>query len=630
MASRYLQTATKHNKVQCDDSGTCLLLTRAKQTVNRAGPLHYAQDENWSGIVRWSTMHIPTLREDPAEAGAPSHRLLLRAGYIRQLMAGHYSLLPLAVRVRLKVIGVIREEMNRIGAQEILMPVMHPAELWQRSGRWDVMGDEMFRLKDRKGAALALGMTHEEVVSTLAAELNSYRELPQMWYQFQTKLRDEPRPKAGLMRTREFTMKDSYSFDLAAPGLDKSFDAPPSAYARAFERMGIPAIPVAASNGSMGGSGSTEFICPSETGEDDIVYSPECGYAANIEAAVSALEPIDQAADAAAGLDAPLRFDTPGVRTIEDLATGYDAPGDRQVKTLVYVLDGKLTLVLLRGDHALEEQKLIDATGAVSARPAEGEEIYVALGAHPGSLGAVGVTDLPVIADLALRGRAGMTTGANTDDMHLRGVDVARDVNVERWADLRAAEEGDPCARCGNPLQVIKGIEVGHIFKLGYKYTSAFDVAVSGPDGKPVKPTMGCYGIGVERAMAACIEVHHDEKGIVWPAAVAPFEAVVIVAQQNDAAVAEAGERAYRALLGAGVDVIIDDRPDRAGVKFSDAELVGIPFRVTIGKRGLASGTAELTDRATGETVAVPLDDIAKHVREAVAQAIAGTAAPAT
>ena len=579
--------------------------------------------------MRWSTMHIPTLREDPAEAGAPSHRLLLRAGYIRQLMAGHYSLLPLAVRVRLKVIGIIREEMNRIGAQEILMPVMHPAEVWQRSGRWEVMGDEMFRLKDRKGAALALGMTHEEVVSTLATELNSYRELPQMWYQFQTKLRDEPRPKAGLMRTREFTMKDSYSFDLDAAGLDKSFDAHHAAYTSAFARMGIPAIPVAASNGSMGGSGSTEFVCPSETGEDDIVYSPDCGYAANIEAAVSALEPTDAAADAAAALDAPLRFDTPGVRTIEDLAIGYDAPADRQVKTLVYVLDGKLTLVLLRGDHALEEQKLIDATGAVAVRPAEAGEIFDALGAHPGSLGAVGApSDLPVIADLALAGRAGMTTGANTDDVHLRGVDVARDISVGKWADLRAAEEGEPCVHCGNPLTVIKGIEVGHIFKLGYKYSDAFDLSVLGPDGKPVRPIMGCYGIGVERAIAACIEVHHDDKGIVWPAAVAPFEAVVIVAQQNDAAVAEAGERAYAALLDAGVDVIIDDRPDRAGVKFSDSELVGIPFRITLGKRGLAAGAAELTDRATGETVSVPLDDLAKHVREAVSQAIAGQTQP--
>jgi len=577
--------------------------------------------------VRWSTMHIPTLRDDPAEAGAPSHRLLLRAGYIRQLMAGHYSLLPLAVRVRLKVIGIIREEMNRIGAQEILMPVMHPAELWQRSGRWDVMGEEMFRLKDRKGAALALGMTHEEVVTSLAAELSSYRELPQSWYQFQTKMRDEPRPKAGLMRTREFTMKDSYSFDLDAAGLDVSFDAHRTAYIRAFKRLGIPAIPVEASNGAMGGSGSTEFVCPAESGEDDIVYCPECGYAANSEAAVSALAPADPATDAARALESPERFDTPGVRTIEDLATGYDAPADRQVKTLIYVLDGQLALVLVRGDHALEEQKLIDATRAVSVRPAEAEEIVAALGAHPGSLGAVGVSaDLPIIADLALQGRSGMTTGANTDDVHLRGVDVARDVNVGTWADLRAVQAGQPCTQCGSPLQVIKGIEVGHIFKLGYKYTDAFDITVSGPDGKPVRPVMGCYGIGVERAMATCIEVHHDEKGIVWPAAVAPFEAVVVVAQQNDAGVAEAGERAYQALLGAAVDVIIDDRPDRAGVKFSDAELVGIPFRITIGKRGLASGTAELTDRATGETVPVPLDDVAKHVREAVAEAIAATA----
>jgi prolyl-tRNA synthetase len=571
--------------------------------------------------VRWSTMHIPTLREDPAEAGAPSHRLLLRAGYIRQLMAGHYSLLPLAVRVRLKVIGIIRDEMNKIGAQEFLMPVMQPKEIWQRSGRFTIMGDELFKLKDRKGAELVLGMTHEEVITLLSAELNSYRELPQMWYQFQTKLRDEPRPKAGLMRTREFTMKDSYSFDLDADGLDKSFAAHRAAYLRAYQRIGIPAIPVEASNGAMGGSGSTEFICPSDTGEDNIIYSPECGYAANAEAAVSALAAADPGADAKASLDAPVRFDTPGVRTIEDLATGYDAPGDRQVKTLVYVLDGRLTLALLRGDHALEEQKLIDATGAVSVRPAEAEEIFAELGAHPGSLGAVGVpSDLPIIADLALAGRSGMTTGANSDDVHLRGVDVARDISVGRWADLRAAEEGEPCVHCGNPLQVIKGIEVGHIFKLGYKYTDVFDITVSGPGGKPVKPIMGCYGIGVERAMAATIEVHHDEKGIIWPVSIAPFEAVVVVAQQNDAAVAGAGERAYQALLDAGVDVIIDDRPDRAGVKFSDAELVGIPFRVTIGKRGLAAGTAELTDRATGETVTVPLDDLAKHVREAVSQ----------
>ena len=571
--------------------------------------------------MRWSTMHIPTLRDDPAEAGAPSHRLLLRAGYIRQLMAGHYSLLPLAVRVRLKVIAIIREEMNRIGAQEFLMPVMQPAEIWQRSGRYAIMGDEQFKLHDRKGAEQVLSMTSEEVITLLAGELNSYRELPQMWYQFQTKLRDEPRPKAGLMRTREFTMKDSYSFDLDAAGLDRSFDAHRDAYTRSYARIGIPAIPVAASNGAMGGSGSTEFVCPSDSGEDDIVHCPQCGYAANVEAAISAVAPADGVADKTAALPAPERFDTPGVRTIDDLAAGYDAPASRQVKTLVYALDGKLTLVLLRGDHALEEQKLIDATGAVVVRPAEAEEIFAALGAHPGSLGAVGVTRLPVIADSALEGREGMTTGANTDDVHLRGVDIARDIPVGHWAGLRAAEEGEPCAECGGPLEVIKGIEIGHIFKLGYKYTDAFDITVPGPDGKPVRPVMGCYGIGVERAMAACIEVHHDDKGIIWPVAVAPFEAVVTVAQQNDAAVAEAGERAYAALLAAGVDVIIDDRADRAGVKFSDAELVGIPFRVTIGKRGLAAGTAELTSRATGETVTVPLDDLAKHVGEAVAAA---------
>jgi prolyl-tRNA synthetase len=483
----------------------------------------------------------------------------------------------------------------------------------------------MFRLKDRKGADLALGMTHEEVVSTLATELSSYRALPQMLYQFQTKMRDEPRPKAGLMRTREFTMKDSYSFDLDAEGLDKSFDLHRTAYIRAFKRLDVPAIPVEASNGSMGGSGSTEFVCPSETGEDDIIHCPACGYAANSEAAVSALAPADTTADAARALAAPERFDTPGVRTIEDLAAGHDAPADQQLKTLVYVLDGNLTLVVVRGDHALEEQKLIDATGAREARPAAADEIFAVLGAHPGSLGAAGVSGLPVIADEALRGRSGMVTGANTDDVHVRGVDVARDLTVGTWADLRAVAAGDVCVRCGGPLEVIKGIEVGHIFKLGYKYSDAFGLTVSGPDGKPVKPIMGCYGIGVERALATCIEVHHDDKGIVWPAAIAPFEAVVVVAQQNDAAVAEKGEQVYRGLRDAGVDVIIDDRPGRAGMKFSDAELVGIPFRVTIGKRGLEGGTAEITDRATGETVSVPFDQVAKQVSEAVADAIAAT-----
>ncbi len=573
--------------------------------------------------MRWSTMHIPTLRDDPADAGAPSHRLLLRAGYIRQLMAGHYSMLPLGQRVRLKVIGIIREEMDRIGAQEILMPVMHPGELWQRSGRWQVMGEEMFRLRDRKGAELALGMTHEEVVSTLATELESYRELPQMWYQFQTKLRDEPRPKAGLMRTREFTMKDSYSFDLGWPELDVSFNRHREAYARSFERLGIPAVQAEASNGTMGGSDSIEFVCPAQAGEDTVIFSPACGYAANIEKATSRLDPVDDSSERAVVLPAPQSFPTPGVRTIEDLATGYQAPADRQIKTLVYFIDGALSLVLLRGDHALNEQKLIDAAAAAAIRPAQPEEIRGALGALPGSLGAVGVTDHPIIADEALRGRRGMYTGANVDDTHLRGVEVERDIAVGRWADLREAAEGEPCIRCGEPLRTMRGIEVGHIFKLGYKFSDAIGISVSGPDGKPLRPIMGSYGIGVERAMAAIVEVHHDEKGVIWPAAVAPFEVVVVIAQQDDPAVRAAGEQVYQALLAEGVEVIVDDRQVRAGVKFSDAELVGIPFRVTVGKRGLAAGTAELTERATGSTVHVALDELPKQVHEAVAAAIA-------
>jgi prolyl-tRNA synthetase len=563
--------------------------------------------------MRWSQMHIPTLREDPAEADAPSHRLLLRAGYIRQLMAGHYSLLPLAVRVRNKVITVIREEMDRIGAQEYLLPAMHPAEVWRRSGRWEVMGEEMFRLRDRKGAELALGMTHEEIFTTLALELSSYRDLPQMWYQFQTKFRDEPRPKAGLMRTREFTMKDSYSFDLGPEGLDRSFDLHHAAYVRIFERLGLPAIPVQASSGSMGGSESTEFMCPSPVGEDVVVHCTQCGYAANVEKATSRLAEVTDGA----GPAAPERFDTPGARTIEDLAVKFDAPADRQIKTLVYVLDGRLTLVLLRGDHPLNEQKLADATAAAALRPATADEIREALGASPGSLGAVAVSDLPVVADEALRGRHDMFTGANTDDVHLRGVDVVRDITVGTWADLREVGDGEACVRCGAPLSAQRAIEVGHIFKLGYRYADALGATVLDADGSRTKIIMGCYGIGVERAMAAIVETHHDDKGIVWPMAVAPFHVAVVVAQADDAGCAEAGERIYRGLGEAGVEVILDDRAERAGVKFRDVELVGIPLRVTVGRRGLAEGVVEVTDRATGSTERIAVDEAVAHLRAA-------------
>jgi len=565
--------------------------------------------------MRWSQMHIPTLRDDPADAGAPSHRLLVRAGYIRQLQAGHYSLLPLAVRVRAKVIEIIRQEMNRIGAQELLVPTMHPKEIWERSGRSETMADVIFTLTDHKGGENVLSVTHEEVFSVLAQELNSHKQLPQAWYQFQTKFRDEARPRAGLLRVREFTMKDSYTFDLTPEGLDASFDRHRTAYLAMFGRLSIPVIPVEASSGAMGGKDSTEFMCPSEVGEDLVAHCPACNYAANVEKATSRLAEITDGP----GPPAPERFATPGVRTIEDLATGYDAPANRQIKTLVYVLDGNLTLVLMRGDHALNEQKLADATAAVEIRPARPEEIREALGALPGSLGAVGVTNLPVLADEALRGRRDMVTGANTDDFHLRGVDIARDISVGSWADLREVAAGDPCIRCGQPLELLPTIEVGHIFKLGYKFTKAFGVTVLDASGERVHPIMGCYGIGVERAMAAIVECHHDERGIVWPVAVAPFTVVVTVAQSEDPESAKAGESVYEQLTAAGIEVIIDDRAERAGVKFRDAELTGIPFRVTVGKRGLADSTVEVTTRATGETVKVAIGDVVAHLREALA-----------
>jgi len=561
--------------------------------------------------MRWSQLHIPTLREDPADADAASHRLLLRAGFIRQLMAGHYSLLPLGMRVRAKIINIIREEINAIGGQEFLLPTMHPAEIWERSGRLEHI-DVMFRLKDRKGADMVLGVTHEEIFTTLAAELASYRELPQFWYQFQTKFRDEARAKSGLLRVREFTMKDSYSFDLEEAGLDKSFDAHRSAYERIFARLGIPAIAAEASNGTMGGKDSLEFMCPSEAGEDLVATCPTCDYAANLERATSELAPLEDQP----GPAAPTRLDTPGVRTIEDLATSYGLAAERQIKTLVQVMDGQLTLVLLRGDHQLQDQKLSDATGVTDIRPAQPDEIRAALGALPGSLGAVGVTALPVIADLALRGRRDMATGANTDDVHLTGVDVGRDIQVGTWADLREVSAGEPCPRCGTPLQFIRAIEVGHIFKLGRKFTEAFGVTVLGPDGSAIVPIMGSYGIGVERAMAVIAEVHHDEAGLTWPVQVAPAEVDVIMVSVRDEAVRAAAEAIYAALQAAGHDVIIDDRDERPGVKFKDAELIGFPVRVSVGSRDLAEGMVEVVSRDSGERERVPVDQAVKHVQD--------------
>ena len=568
--------------------------------------------------MRWTELFAPTLRENPGGADSASHRLLLRAGYIRQLMAGHYSLLPLAMRVRAKIIEVIREEMNRIGGQEFLLPAMHPAEVWQRSGRWTPMGEEMFRLRDRRGADLALGMTHEEIFTLLALELSSYRDLPQLWYQFQTKFRDEPRPKSGLLRVREFTMKDSYSFDLDEAGLDRSFELHHEAYSRIFERLAIPFIPVQASSGTMGGTVSTEFMAPCAAGEDDIVRCPNGDYAANVEKATSPVAPVEDPAE----VPPVERFATPGVQTIADLeAAPYGVPGERQVKTLAYVLDGQLTLVLLRGDHALVEQKLVDQTGTTAIRPAHPDEVRAALGASPGSLGAVGVRELPVLADVALQGRRDMVTGANADGFHLRHVDVERDIGVTRWLDLRRVGDGDPCPCCGRPLELLRAIEIGHIFKLGRKFSEALGASVLDDQGKARTPIMGSYGIGVERALATIVEVHHDRAGIVWPFQVAPFQLAVVPLARGDARAAEVAEQLYEELAAGGVEVLIDDRPDHPGAKLTDVELVGIPYRLVVGPRGLAEGVVELTTRRTGDTVRVPVEEAVAHVGEVIANA---------
>ena len=567
--------------------------------------------------MRWSKLFIPTLRDAPADAEAASHKLLVRGGFIRQLHAGHYSLLPLGLRVHNKVENIVRQGMEEIGAQEFLLPAMHPASIWQRSGRWESVGPEMFRLQDRKEADLALGMTHEEVFAEIAREITSYRSLPQIWYQIQWKFRDEPRPKSGLLRVREFAMKDSYSFDLDDAGLDRSFEIHREAYTRIFERLSLDAIAVQASSGMMGGTGSVEFMVASPAGEDDIARCAGCGYAANVERATAALAPVDDGETS----DELVRFPTPGVRTIAALETVEGgAPAQRQIKTMVMVLDGSMTLALVRGDHQLNLQKLADGTGAVDIRPAEPAETLERLGAHPGSLGAVGVKDLPIVADHSLRGRRNLATGANADGWHYSGVDIERDIAVDEWLDLREVSAGEPCVNCGRPLEVVRCIEAGHIFKLGRRYAEAMGAAVLDADGVERTITMGSYGIGIGRAMAAVAETHHDDRGLIWPVAVAPYETVITVASMRDDAAVAAAERLYGELQGLGVEVLLDDRDARAGVKFADAELVGIPWRITVG-RALAEGAVELTDRTNGETQRVGVEDAAARVAALIADA---------
>ena len=561
--------------------------------------------------MRWSQAFIPTLRDDPAGAEAISHKLLVRGGFMRQLMSGSYSLLPAGFRVRSKIRRIIEEEINAIGGQELLMPVLHPAEVWRRSGRYDVVGDELFRLQDRRGVDHVLGFTNEEIITLIATELKSYKQLPQLWYHFQTKLRDEPRPKSGLLRVREFVMKDSYSFDIDAEGQAKQFDNHHVAYTRIFTRMGLDTVAVEASSGAMGGSDSVEFMVKSTAGEDLVARCPNCDYAANVERAQSRIPEVENGS----GLAAPEKFATPGVRTIEALAQFEGgATADHQIKTLVYVADEEPVLVLLRGDHPLQEQKLTDYLAAQTLRPAQEDEIVELLGAHPGSLGAVGVDGVRIIADPELKGRSGMTTGANEDDFHLHGVDVARDIAVTEWVDMREVLAGEGCPNCDGTLEVFKAIEVGHIFKLGTRYSEAFGANVLDENGKTRPLVMGSYGIGLGRAVAAVAETHNDERGLVWPVAVAPWE-VIITLVKTDEATLEAGEKLYGDLTSAGVETLLDDRKERPGVKFNDAELIGIPFRLTVGPRGLGDGMVEVVVRASGEASDIALDGVVSHVK---------------
>ena len=569
--------------------------------------------------MRWSHAFIPTLRDDPADSEAVSHKLLVRAGYIRQLMAGVYSMLPLGQRVREKVMQIIRDEINAIGGQEFLLPQLHPIDIWERTGRINTMSDIMMSFDDNKGASVVLGPTHEEIFATVATEFTSYKQLPQLWYHIQTKFRDEARPKSGLLRVREFTMKDSYSFDIDRAGLDVQFDRHRTAYMNIFEKLGMDAFTVEASSGAMGGKESVEFMVESGVGEDEVARCANCGYAANLEKATSALEPVDDPSE-----EVPMEtFDTPGVRTIADLEV-FDggAEAARQIKTLVYRVGDEPVLVLMRGDHGVQDQKLMDVLATVDVRPALPEEIVSLLGADAGSLGAVGVTDVRIIADESLRDRIGMTTGANVNDRHLRNVSVVRDIVVTDWAELREVQEGDICPVCGERLTISRTIEVGHIFKLGTFYAGPLGLSVLDESGKSLPIVMGSYGIGVERNMAASVEANHDDKGIIWPMTITPYHVIITVIRPDDEGTMSAAESIYTDLWDRGVEVLLDDRAERPGVKFNDAELIGIPLRLTVGPRGVENGIIEMSDRCTGESSELAIDAAVETVSDLVRAAL--------
>jgi prolyl-tRNA synthetase len=588
---------------------------------------------------RWSQLFIPTLREAPADAEVASHKLLLRAGYIRQLGAGIYSYLFLGNRSINKIIAIVREEMDRIG-QEFYLPAINPKEIWEASSRWSAMGDNMFRLKDRKGAELCLAMTHEEIVTDIARkELRSYKQLPQIWYQIQTKFRDEPRPKAGLLRVRQFLMKDAYSFDIDETGLDVSYNKHDETYRRIFTRCGLEFVAVEADSGHMGGSQSQEFMVYTEAGEDLIVSCAESGYAANLEKAVSQLIPVTEMEPTGDGK--PELVHTPGCAAITDVAEFFKISPASDIKTVAYM--GKKTdetgktievpiIAFLRGDHFVNETKLLGVAHVSELRTMVAEELALYFEGPAGYLGPIGLKVLPaakgdpraatVILDKGLEGRKNLVGGANKLDYHYRNIVPERDFTWTTIADIRNVNEGDPCVLSGKPLKVAKAVEVGHIFKLGSRYTTSMGATVLNREGKEVTPIMGCYGIGIERILTAAIEASaaaNDGKSYALHPAIAPFQVVVTITNIGDAALSAAGEKVATDLERAGVDVILDDRDERAGVKFKDADLVGIPYRINIG-RGVAEGKVELIDRLKLTNQDHSIDEVAAYLASLIAQ----------
>ncbi len=560
--------------------------------------------------MRWSRLLLSTLRDDPQEAEIASHKLLVRAGMIRKLSGGLYTFMPLGLRALQKVVQIVREEMNRAGAQEILMPALQPAELWDRSGRLAAMGPGMFKLKDRADRLMTLGPTHEEVVTELlGGEISSYRQLPCTVYQIQTKFRDEIRPRFGLMRAKEFIMKDAYSFDTSLEAADASYQAMYDAYVRIFARCGLKVRAVEADTGDIGGKWSHEFMVLADSGEDGIIDCPACGYAANQERAERAAA----AAAAAAPCPAIEEVATPDVRTIDDLASFFLCPADRFVKTLIYLADGKPVAALIPGDRDLNEHKFKRLLGARRLELADESAVRKVTGAPVGFAGPVGLT-IPVYADHALRGATGRISGANKADAHFRNIDLARDAAVTAFEDLVIVGPGDTCPRCGQTLQLKRGIEVGHVFKLGTKYSEAFEARYLNDKGQNELMVMGCYGIGVTRTLQAVVEQSRDADGIIWPISVAPAAVSLLLLDPKDPAVCAVVDAIERDLQARGLDVLTDDREERPGVKFKDADLVGCPIRVVVGAKGLAKGGVEIKLRTAKTVDLVPADKAADAI----------------